>query len=223
MSAFGHAGQKCSASSLVIMVGSVAQSKRFHRQLLDAVSSLEVGMPWEERAQVGPVIAPPEGKLRSGLTTLGPGEHWVLPPKQLNEEGTLWRPAVRTGVKPGSEYHMTEYFGPILGIMTAETLPEAIEMVNQVEFGLTSGLHSLDSEEIDTWLATVQAGNLYVNRGITGAIVQRQPFGGWKKSNVGNGTKAGGPNYLFAMGTWNDEPVDAGTISEPAALRALRA
>ncbi|MGC0250974.1 bifunctional proline dehydrogenase/L-glutamate gamma-semialdehyde dehydrogenase [Pseudactinotalea sp. Z1748] len=222
-SAFGHAGQKCSAASLVILVGSVATSARFHRQLLDAVTSMEVGMPWQECAQVGPVIAPPEGKLQRGLTTLGAGENWVLPPRKLDDDGRLWRPGVRAGVAPGSEYHMTEYFGPILGVMTAETLTEAIEMVNEVEYGLTSGLHSLDSAEIDTWLQSVQAGNLYVNRGITGAIVQRQPFGGWKKSSVGNGTKAGGPNYLVSFGTWADRQVTATDVTDPVSLRALRA
>src|SRR5690625_4948618 len=180
-------------------------------------------MPWDERAQIGPIIGPPEGKLHTGLTTLGPGENWVLRPQQLNDEGTLWRPGVRAGVRPGSEYHLTEYFGPITGIMTAETLKEAITMVNQVEYGLTSGLDSLDEDEIDTWLQSDQAGNVYVNRGITGAIVQRQPFGGWKKSNVGKSTKAGGPSYLFAMGTWHDQPVPAGEVSDPVALRALRA
>lgn len=223
VSAFGHAGQKCSAASLVILVGSVATSKRFHRQFLDAVSSMHVGMPWDERAQIGPVIATPEGKLQRGLTTLGPGENWVIQPQQLNDEGTLWRPGVRAGVQPGSEYHLTEYFGPITGIMTAETLEEAIAIANQVEYGLTAGLHSLDEDEINTWLQSIQAGNLYVNRGITGAIVQRQPFGGWKKSNVGNGTKAGGPSYLYAMGTWHDKPLPATEVSDPVSLRALRA
>ncbi|MFP5369067.1 MAG: aldehyde dehydrogenase family protein, partial [Actinomycetes bacterium] len=75
--------------------------------------------------------------------------------------------------RPGSEYHRTEYFGPILGIMRVETLEEAIALVNEVDYGLTSGLHSLDPAEIGTWLERVEAGNLYVNRGITGAIVQR--------------------------------------------------
>ena len=76
----------------------------------------------------------------------------------------------------GSEYHLTEYFGPVLGLMTAEDLTEAIEMQNQVDYGLTAGLHSLDRDEISIWLDRAQAGNLYVNRGITGAIVRRQPF-----------------------------------------------
>ncbi|MGP5317903.1 MULTISPECIES: proline dehydrogenase family protein [Micrococcaceae] len=208
-SAFGHAGQKCSAASLVIMVGAVAKSPRFHSQLVDAVSSLQVGYPDDAGTQMGPVIEPAQGKLLRGLTTLGTGERWVLEPRQLDDSGQLWSPGVRTGVQRGSEYHLTEYFGPILGVMTAETLEEAVEMVNDIDYGLTTGLHSLDPDELDYWLDNVKAGNLYVNRGITGAIVRRQPFGGWKKSAVGAGTKAGGPNYLVGMGSWVDAPVSA--------------
>ncbi|MFV0373440.1 proline dehydrogenase family protein [Microbacterium sp.] len=203
-SAFGHAGQKCSASSLVILVGSVARSERFRRQLVDAVTSLRVGVPWDEAAQVGPLIGPAEGKLLRGLTTLGAGESWLVRPEKLDASGAQWRPGIRVGVQPGSEYHRTEYFGPILGVMTADTLEQAIEWVNDIDFGLTSGLHSLDDAEVQTWMRTVQAGNAYVNRGTTGAIVQRQPFGGWKKSAVGPGAKAGGPNYLMGLGDWVD-------------------
>ncbi|MEU6700499.1 proline dehydrogenase family protein [Pseudonocardia sp. NPDC046786] len=221
-SAFGHAGQKCSAASLVILVGSVRHSRRFRRQLADAVSSLHVGLPWTEGTQVGPLIEPASGKLASALTSTGPGESWMIAPERLDDTGALWRPGVREGVAPGSEFHLTEYFGPVLGIMTAATLEEAIALVNRVEYGLTSGLHSLDETEIDTWLRTVEAGNLYVNRGITGAIVQRQPFGGWKKAAVGTGTKAGGPSYLFGFGTWSDDPVSAaGTGADPLADRVL--
>ncbi|MDP9884119.1 RHH-type proline utilization regulon transcriptional repressor/proline dehydrogenase/delta 1-pyrroline-5-carboxylate dehydrogenase [Sinomonas atrocyanea] len=216
-SAFGHAGQKCSAASLVVLVGSVARSQRFRNQLVDAVESLHVGYPWDPRSQMGPVIEPPGEKLRRGLTELGPGEHWVLEPRQLDDSGKLWSPGVRAGVRPGSEYHLTEYFGPVLGVMTARTLEEAVELVNRVDYGLTSGLHSLDAAEIEYWAEHIAAGNLYVNRGITGAIVQRQPFGGWKKSAVGAGAKAGGPNYLVGLGSWTDAPVGA----EPATGRNL--
>ncbi|MGP9500788.1 bifunctional proline dehydrogenase/L-glutamate gamma-semialdehyde dehydrogenase [Specibacter sp. AOP5-B1-6] len=201
-SAFGHAGQKCSAASLVIMVGSVAQSPRFRNQLLDAAASLSVGYPDTATSQMGPIIEPAAGKLLGALTSLDAGEAWAIEPRQLDSTGRLWSPGVRTGVAAGSHFHLTEFFGPVLGIMTAETLEEALEMVNRIEYGLTSGLHSLDSAEIGLWLDTVEAGNLYVNRGITGAIVQRQPFGGWKKSAVGAGTKAGGPNYLAGLGSW---------------------
>ncbi|GAA3705006.1 bifunctional proline dehydrogenase/L-glutamate gamma-semialdehyde dehydrogenase [Zhihengliuella alba] len=214
-SAFGHAGQKCSAGSLVILVGSVAQSRRFHDQLVDAVQSLTVDYPTNPEAQMGPIIEPAAGKLLRGLTELGEGERWVLEPKQLDDSGKLWSPGLRSGVKPGSEYHLTEYFGPILGVMTADTLEEAIEYVNATDFGLTSGLHSLDPDEMAYWVDRVDAGNLYINRGITGAIVQRQPFGGWKKSAVGAGTKAGGPNYLVGLGDWRDQPLEA--MSAPIA------
>ncbi len=201
-SAFGHAGQKCSAASLVILVGSVATSRRFRAQLLDAVTSLCVAHPDDPSAQMGPVIAPPEGKLLRGLTELGVGESWLVEPRALDDTGRLWSPGVREGVRRGSEFHLTEYFGPILGIMAAADLAEAVEIQNEVAYGLTAGLHSLDAAEIGSWLERVQAGNVYVNRGTTGAIVRRQPFGGWKKSAVGTGTKAGGPHYLKALVDW---------------------
>ncbi|MFJ6415884.1 proline dehydrogenase family protein [Paeniglutamicibacter sp. NPDC091659] len=216
-SAFGHAGQKCSAASLVVLVGSAAESKRFHNQLIDAARSLKVGYPQDPQTQMGPVIEPAQGKLLRGLTVLGEGEKWVLEPKQLDDSGKLWSPGVRSGVKRGSEFHLTEYFGPILGVMTADTLEEAVAIVNDIDYGLTSGLHSLDSDEMAYWLENIQAGNLYVNRGTTGAIVQRQPFGGWKKSAIGAGTKAGGPNYLVGMGSWEDAPLaKSGILSASA-------
>ncbi|WP_026461036.1 proline dehydrogenase family protein [Schaalia suimastitidis] len=220
-SAFGHAGQKCSACSTVILVGSVARSKRFRNQLLDGVRSLNVGWPWELKTQMGPLVEPASGKLLRGLTTLGEGEVWAIKPRQLDQSGKLWSPGVRAGVKPGSEYHLTEYFGPILGVMTAETLEDAIELQNATDFGLTAGIHSLNADEINYWLEHVQAGNVYVNRGITGAIVRRQPFGGWKRSAVGAGTKAGGPSYLFGLGTFKRTDATLAP-SAPLSAEALR-
>ncbi|KIC61561.1 bifunctional proline dehydrogenase/L-glutamate gamma-semialdehyde dehydrogenase [Pseudarthrobacter phenanthrenivorans] len=223
-SAFGHAGQKCSAASLVILVGSVAKSKRFHNQLIDAVTSLKVGYPQDPTSQMGPIIEPAHGKLLNALTTLGEGESWAVKPKKLDDTGRLWSPGVRYGVRRGSYFHLTEFFGPVLGVMTAETLEEAIAIQNQIEYGLTAGLHSLNSEELGIWLEGIQAGNLYVNRGITGAIVQRQPFGGWKKSAVGAGTKAGGPNYLAGLGDWTPARSTAtAAVSHPAVRRILNA
>ncbi|WP_461172943.1 bifunctional proline dehydrogenase/L-glutamate gamma-semialdehyde dehydrogenase [Arthrobacter sp. Z1-9] len=223
-SAFGHAGQKCSAASLVILVGSVAKSKRFHNQLIDAVTSLKVGYPEDPTSQMGPIIEPANGKLLNALTTLGEGENWAVEPKKLDDTGRLWSPGVRYGVKRGSYFHLTEFFGPVLGVMTAETLEEAIAIQNQIEYGLTAGLHSLNSAELGTWLESIQAGNLYVNRGITGAIVQRQPFGGWKKSAVGAGTKAGGPNYLAGLGGWTSTASAADTsVTHPGVGRIINA
>ena len=213
-SAFGHAGQKCSAASLGILVGSVADSRRFRDQLVDAASSLIVGWPatgpdgadrtHEHAASMGPLTIEPEDKLLRVLTTLEPGEEWLLQPQRLDDTGRLWSPGIKTGVAPGSHFHLTEVFGPVLGLMRADSLEEAVELQNAVDFGLTAGIHSLDADEADRWLDSVEAGNVYVNRGITGAIVQRQPFGGWKKSSVGLGAKAGGPRYLMQFGTWHD-------------------
>ncbi len=217
-SAFGHAGQKCSAASLVILVGSVAKSERFLRQLVDAATSLRVGWPADPTTQMGPIIEPAEGKLLHALTTLGAEESWLVEPERLDEDGKLWSPGIRTGVAPGSYSHLTEFFGPVLGVMHARNLAEAIRFQNAVDYGLTSGLHSLDPAELAEWLDTIEAGNLYVNRGITGAIVQRQPFGGWKRSAVGPGTKAGGPNYLFGLGSWVTDP---GRNSSTLHLRGL--
>ena len=203
-SAFGHAGQKCSAASLVITVGSVTTSRRFTAQLADAVLSLHVGRPTDPTVQMGPVVEQPGEKLRSGLTELSEGEEWLSRPRQLDESGTLFSPGVRTGVVEGSPFHLTEYFGPVLGVIHAETLEDAVRIQNGTDYGLTAGIHSLEPTEIAWWTEHVEAGNLYVNRGITGAIVQRQPFGGWKRSAIGQTAKAGGPNYLVHLMDWSD-------------------
>uniref|UniRef100_UPI0024B8A622 aldehyde dehydrogenase family protein n=1 Tax=Mycolicibacterium poriferae TaxID=39694 RepID=UPI0024B8A622 len=201
-SAFGHAGQKCSAASLGILVGSVARSARFRDQLVDAVTSLKVGYPSDPTVQMGPIIEAAHGKLLRALTELAPGERWLVEPRRLDDTGRLWSPGVKAGVRRGSEYHLTEYFGPVLGLVDAADLDDAIAIQNQVDYGLTAGLHTLDRAEIERWLDRVEAGNAYVNRSIVGAIVRRQPFGGWKKSSVGPGAKAGGPNYLVGLSDW---------------------
>ncbi|HWU32830.1 MAG TPA: bifunctional proline dehydrogenase/L-glutamate gamma-semialdehyde dehydrogenase [Marmoricola sp.] len=203
-SAFGHAGQKCSAASLGILVGSVAQSPRFQSQLIDAVTSLKVGYPSDPTTQMGPIIEPAHGKLLKALTTLDPGESWLVEPRQIDDR--LWSPGVKTGVRRRSEFHLTEYFGPVLGLIEADSFEEAMAIQNETDFGLTAGLHSLDRTEIEQWIDTVQAGNAYINRSTVGAIVRRQPFGGWKKSAVGAGTKAGGPNYLIGLCDWVPTP-----------------
>lgn len=220
-SAFSHAGQKCSAASLAILVGPVGRSKRFARQLADAVRSLHIGWPVDPLAEVGPVIEKPEGKLAWALTELEADEKWLIKPLLVggDETGRLWRPGVRVGVQPGSRFHLQEFFGPVLGIMHAPTLGRAIELQNAVDYGLTAGLHTQDPHDLTQWLQQVQAGNLYVNRGITGAIVQRQPFGGWKRSSVGPGAKAGGPNYLMGLGTWRSR--SGGHASSTLHLRGL--
>jgi RHH-type proline utilization regulon transcriptional repressor/proline dehydrogenase/delta 1-pyrroline-5-carboxylate dehydrogenase len=125
---------------------------------------------------------------------------------------------VKWGVQLGSYTHCTEFFGPVLGVMKANNIHEAIDSVNQTGYGLTSGIESLDNRELEIWRDSIRAGNLYINRGTTGAIVLRQPFGGMGKSAFGPGIKAGGPNYVAQLmhfrETGNAPGVD--TISDPA-------
>ncbi len=199
-SAFGHAGQKCSAASLAICVGDVGESDRFRRQLVDATRTLAVGQATDLTTAMNPTIGAPEGKLRRGLTQLEPGEEWLLRPERRDDG--LWTPGIRIGVSPGSWFHTTECFGPVLGVMEAPSLDAAIDLQNSTGYGLTGGIHSLDDEEVDHWIDRVEVGNAYVNRATTGAIVRRQPFGGWKRSTVGPGAKAGGPNYVTQLGRW---------------------
>jgi RHH-type proline utilization regulon transcriptional repressor/proline dehydrogenase/delta 1-pyrroline-5-carboxylate dehydrogenase len=201
-SAFGYAGQKCSAASLLIAEAAVYDDPRFRRQLKDAVTSMRVGPADDLATEVGPLIRLPEGALARALTTLEPGEEWLVEPRMVDGDPCLWTPGVKLGVRPGSFLHLTECFGPVLGVMRADGLDHAIELQNATAFGLTGGIQSLDPAEVEHWLARVQVGNAYVNRGITGAIVRRQPFGGWKRSAVGPGAKAGGPNYVLSLGRW---------------------
>ena len=218
VSAFGHSGQKCSAASLAICVGEAYDSPRLRRQLMDAVTSLQVGPSTDLATTVGPVIAPPQGKLLRALTHLDNGEEWLVEPRRLDE--LTWTPGVRLGVQPGSWFARTECFGPVLGLMRAETFTDAIAIQNSNAYGLTGGIHTLDPAEIRQWSDTVEVGNAYINRGTTGAIVRRQPFGGWKRSSVGPGAKAGGPNYVAQLGTWH--PVDTG-LSDDEWLAAAQA
>jgi RHH-type transcriptional regulator, proline utilization regulon repressor / proline dehydrogenase / delta 1-pyrroline-5-carboxylate dehydrogenase len=205
-SAFGHAGQKCSAASLAIVEAPLYDSSAFMERLADATRSLVVGPSSDPGSVVGPLIAEPSVKLRRALTELEDGERWLVEPCRVGP--ATWSPGVRVGVQPGSWFHVTECFGPVLGVMRADDLGHAIELQNATPYGLTGGIHSLDDAEVERWLDQVQVGNAYVNRGITGAVVQRQPFGGWKRSSVGCGPKAGGPDYVAEMVTTQPNAID---------------
>lgn len=215
--AFGHAGQKCSATSLAIVLRDVYESEQFQNQLRDAAASMHVASAWDLTADVTPVIRPPHADLERGLTQLAPGESWLLKPEMIDGNPCLWSPGIRLGVQPGSWYHRTECFGPVLGVICVDSLEEAIRIQNDSEFGLTGGLYSLDVDEIETWRDRVEVGNAYINRTTTGAIVQRQPFGGWKHSSVGPGAKAGGPNYVAAFRNWKEAslPTRRSSLDQP--------
>ncbi len=201
-SAFGHSGQKCSATSLLILEEEIYNDERFKRTLCDAVRSLPVGSAWELHNIMGPLIRPPEGDLDQGIKELETGESWAVMPTKLENNPNLYSPGVKWNVQPDSFTHMTELFGPVLGVMKARDLDHAIDLVNHTGFGLTSGLESLDDREQEYWKAHIRAGNLYINRLTTGAVVLRQPFGGMGKSAFGPGIKAGGPNYVAQLMTF---------------------
>ncbi|MCP4751822.1 MAG: aldehyde dehydrogenase family protein, partial [Proteobacteria bacterium] len=195
-SAFGNCGQKCSATSLLILEKEIYESAEFREQLVDAARSFRVGSAWDFENKMGPLIHPPTDDLERALTRLEPGESWALKPRNLGDNPYMWSAGVKWDVQPESYTHMTEFFGPVLGVMCARDLDHAIDLANRTGYGLTSGLESLDEGEQQRWKAGLKAGNLYINRGTTGAITQRQPFGGMGKSALGPGMKAGGPNYV---------------------------
>lgn len=198
-SAFGHAGQKCSAASLLICEAEVYDDPKFLETLRDAAASLQVGPAWDARSVVTPLIHPPHGPLARALDELEPGESWLLPPRRSTTNPRQVSPGIKLGVREGSFTHTTELFGPVLGVMRADDFEHALRLASSTGYGLTAGLHSLDEREQRAFIARMPAGNLYVNRAITGAIVRRQPFGGMGKSGYGPGAKAGGPNYVAQL------------------------
>lgn len=221
-SAFSNCGQKCSATSLLILERSIYDDPHFRQQLVDAVASLKVGSAWSFANKLATLIRPPSGALLQGLTTLEAGEEWALQPAMVDNNPHIWSPGIKYGVQPGSFTHLTEFFGPLLGVMRAENLEQAIHLVNQTGYGLTSGLESLDHREQDVWKEKIRAGNLYINRGTTGAIVLRQPFGGMGKSAIGPGLKAGSLEYVSQFMAFSETaPPQAQPISTDHRLLQL--
>ncbi len=195
-SAFSNSGQKCSATSLLVLEEEVYHDPHFKKGLIDAAKSLHVGSVWDFKNRLGTLANQPSGALKRALESLEAGESWALAPEYVEGNPYMLKPAIKWGVKEGSFCHMNELFGPVLSVMCAKDLKHAVDIVNATGYGLTSGIESLDEREVAYWKAHLQAGNLYVNRGTTGAIVLRQPFGGMGKSAVGAGRKAGAYNYV---------------------------
>ena len=223
-SAFGHAGQKCSAASLLICLPEVYDDPSFFETLRDATESLPVGSAWDTRSVVTPLIKPPSGALLRALTSLEPGERFLVEPRFDPQNPHLVGPCIKVDVAAGSFSHTTELFGPVLAVLRANDFEHAIELANATPYGLTAGLFSLDERERAHWSQHICAGNLYINRGITGAIVGRQPFGGWKASSFGPGAKAGGPNYVLQLCEVRDGAAPPALAApEPAAAHLLHA
>lgn len=192
-SAFGNTGQKCSATSLLILENEVFNDEHFKELLKDATESRIYGDPWDFHTQVGPMAVPINERIKHVLDTTK-DEEWLVKPELEGEY--LLKPGIKWGISTEDFGYTNELFGPILFVMKANGLYDAIEKVNNVKYGLTSGIESLAREEIRYWKNNIMAGNLYANRSTTGAIVLRQPFGGMKASCYGFGMKAGGVNYV---------------------------
>lgn len=160
-------------------------------------------------------------KLMHAIENLEKGESWLVEPEFLDEKKYILKPCVKWGVKPGSYTFTTELFAPLMAVVRVNSLREAIRFVNSSEYGLTSGLQSLDENEIEYWKNNIEAGNLYINRGITGAIVNRQPFGGMKRSAFGGGIKAGGPNYVSCFVRFEEKEQFAGNVIDNPLIAQL--
>lgn len=196
-SAFNNSGQKCSATSLLVLERELYEDENFKKMLVDAASSVNVGSVWDLKNRIGSLVNTPSGKLKKALSYLDEGEEWVLEPSYAdNNNPYMLKPSIRYGTKKGDYCHQNELFGPVLSVIKAENLEEAIDIVNSTGYGLTSGIESLDEREQNIFIEKLHAGNLYLNRMTTGAIVIRQPFGGMGKSAIGSGKKAGGFNYV---------------------------
>ncbi|ACB74004.1 proline dehydrogenase family protein [Opitutus terrae] len=196
-SAFGFSGQKCSALSRLILLDEVHD--RFVERLLAAAAALPVGDPAEPGTAVGPVIdAEAHGRILRMIET-GRREAtraWqaVLPTAVQASGGHYVPPTIFTGVKPEHTLAREEIFGPVLAVLRARDLDEAFAIANSTDYALTGGLFSRSPRALQRAERELVCGNVYLNRGVTGAIVERHPFGGFKMS--GSGTKAGGRGYL---------------------------
>jgi RHH-type proline utilization regulon transcriptional repressor/proline dehydrogenase/delta 1-pyrroline-5-carboxylate dehydrogenase len=193
-SAFGFAGQKCSAASRLIAVGRVHDA--LVERVVEAARSLVVGPTRNPDSQVGPVIdAEAHARLLDAVRRAGEVGRVALRRDDLPPTGWFVGPTVVTDVDPASWLATDELFGPVLAVFRASDFSSALTLANATDYALTAGVFSRSPAHVDEALDVLRAGNVYVNRPITGAVVGRQPFGGNGMSGVGS--KAGGPDYLL--------------------------
>jgi RHH-type proline utilization regulon transcriptional repressor/proline dehydrogenase/delta 1-pyrroline-5-carboxylate dehydrogenase len=193
-SAFGYQGQKCSACSRLIVLEE--NYGRVLDRLLSAAASLRVGNPEEPGITVGPVIDETAYNRIQEYIEIGKGEATLAYQRgDAPAKGYFIRPTIFTNVSPKARVGCEEIFGPVLSVIKVRDLNEAIEVANSTDYALTAGFFSRSPANIERAKAEIIAGNVYINRSCTGAVVGRHPFGGFKMS--GGGTKAGGPDYLL--------------------------
>ncbi len=192
-SAFGFQGQKCSACSRVIVIGDVFSE--LCDRLSEATLSMRIGQTEEPGSFLGPVIDEAALKKVKAYIEIGKKEGKTILERKVSEVGYFVGPLILIDAKPGSRVATEEIFGPVLTIMKARDIDEAILLANDSQYALTGGLFSRSPANIQKVKKEFLAGTLYINRKITGALVGRQPFGGFGMSGVGS--KAGGPDYLL--------------------------
>jgi len=194
-SAFAYAGQKCSACSRVITVGNIHDALA-HR-LKEGVQSLIIGPPEEPDTFVGPVISESaKSRIMKYIQAGKSSAHLAAQAKaSSSDKGYFVAPTLFTEVAASDALAQEEIFGPVLSVLHADSFDEAIGIANGTRFALTGGVYSRSPAHLTAARQSFNAGNLYLNRKITGAMVGRQPFGGFAMS--GMGYKAGGPDYLL--------------------------
>jgi len=193
-SAFGYQGQKCSALSRLILLEENYDSVM--ERLIPAAASLRVGNPEEPGIMVGPVIDEAAYRRILDYIEIGKNEATLAyQAKDVPPQGYFIPPTIFTDVKPNMRIAREEIFGPVLSVLKVRDLDEALEVANSTDYALTGGFFSRSPANIERVKAQLEAGNVYINRSCTGAIVGRHPFGGFKMS--GGGTKAGGVDYLL--------------------------
>ena len=209
-SAFGFQGQKCSACSRAIVVAPIYD--KFIHRLIEAAKSVQIG-PAEDPANfMGPVVDEAAQKKIMEYIDIGEKEGTLLLSREVPEEGFYVPLTIITDIKPEHRLAQEEIFGPVLAIMKAKNFDEALELANSTRFALTGGVFSRSPRHLEEARQTFRVGNLYLNRGITGALVKRQPFGGFRMSGVGS--KAGGPDYLLQF-------MDPRTVTENTMRRGF--
>ncbi|HTQ37672.1 MAG TPA: L-glutamate gamma-semialdehyde dehydrogenase [Pirellulales bacterium] len=195
-SAFGYQGQKCSACSRCIVLASIYDV--FLARLVEATRSLKVGPADDPATSVGPVIDADSVRRIQNYIDIGRmdgREVLAVNTDSLKQRGYFVGPHIFADVPASSRLAQEEVFGPVLAVIKAENLTEAIKIANGTDYALTGGMYSRSPANLDRVCREFQVGNLYLNRPITGAYVGRQPFGGFKLSGIGS--KAGGPDYLL--------------------------
>jgi RHH-type proline utilization regulon transcriptional repressor/proline dehydrogenase/delta 1-pyrroline-5-carboxylate dehydrogenase len=192
-SAFGFQGQKCSAASRVVVVEEIYE--RFAQRLLEAARSMPALASDEPDSFIGPVIDQEARDRILAAIEAGKAEALVGFQGAVPQEGWFVPPTIFIDVPASARVAQEEIFGPVLAVIRARDIDEALAIANNVEYALTGGIYSRSPANIEKAKQALEVGNLYVNRGITGAMVERHPFGGFKMSGLGS--KTGGPDYLI--------------------------